>query len=661
MALLFLRDISLSFGAAPLLDHVNLQIEPNERLCILGRNGEGKSTLLKVIEGEILPDSGNRIVQEGVKIAKLQQEVPQDLSGSVYHVIASGLGELGGALDRYHAISEQLTVEDNPELLEEMMQLQQQIEAQEGWQLDQKVTTLISQLALPGTADFAELSGGMKRRVLLAKALIQSPDILLLDEPTNHLDIPSIQWLETFLKGLSCTLVFITHDRAFLQSLATRIVELDRGQLSNWQCDYQTYLQRKAEKLEAEEKANANFDKKLAQEEAWIRQGIKARRTRNEGRVRALERLREEHKARRSQQGKVNMQHNVADLSGKKVIEVEDLTFAWPNGEPLIQNFSTLIMRGDKVGIIGPNGCGKSTLLQLLLGKIQPTQGRIELGTNLEIAYFDQHRAQLDLEKTVAESVIDGTDTVEINGQRKHVMSYLSDFLFAPDRARQPVKALSGGERNRLLLARTFAQPSNLLVLDEPTNDLDLETLELLEELVMNYPGTVLLVSHDRAFINHVVTSSIVFDAPGVVNEYVGGYDDWLRQRPAEYAQNSGFTVETAAEKKTLSAKNAKIPSPASPSKPIKSVEATQKTKPKKKKLSYKEQKAYEALPEKIEQLEAQLEQMAEEMNAPDFYQQDNETVQTFLKEMAETEAALEAAFEEWETLEAKILETQQA
>ncbi len=651
MALLFLRDVSLSFGAAPLLDQVSLQIEPNERLCILGRNGEGKSTLLKVIEGEIQPDSGQRVVQDGVKIAKLQQEVPQDLSGSVYHVIASGLGNLGEILENYHALSQQLSQNaENPERLEQMMQLQQQIDAADGWQLDTQVATLTSKLGLPADAEFSNLSGGMKRRVLLAKALIQAPDILLLDEPTNHLDIPSIQWLEQFLKTLSCTLVFITHDRAFLQALATRIVELDRGHLSNWQCDYQTYLQRKAEVLEAEAKQNANFDKKLAQEEAWIRQGIKARRTRNEGRVRALERLREEHKARRSQQGKVKMQQNSAELSGKKVIEVKDLSFAWPNGQPLIEHFSTTIMRGDKVAIIGPNGCGKSTLLQLLLGQIQPSEGKIELGTNLQIAYFDQHRAQLDLEKTVAESVIDGTDTVEINGQRKHVIGYLSDFLFHPERARQPVKALSGGERNRLLLARTFAQPSNLLVLDEPTNDLDLETLELLEELVAEYQGTVLLVSHDRAFINHVVTSSIVFDAPGVVNEYVGGYDDWLRQRPEQYA-NSGFFQDLSNKGTKKAEKNAKKTSPAPKN--------SSKPQRKPKKLSYKEQKAYDSLPQLIEQLETELEQLAEQTNAPEFYQQPQEQVQTVLAALQAKEAELEAAFEQWEALEAKLLELQ--
>ncbi|GAB6034863.1 ATP-binding cassette domain-containing protein [Galenea microaerophila] len=649
MALLFLRDVSLSFGAAPLLDQVSLQIESHERLCILGRNGEGKSTLLKVIEGELQPDSGQRIVQEGVKIAKLQQEVPQDLQGSVYHVIASGLGNLGETLDHYHTLSQHA---ETPEQLDKLMQLQQQIDAADGWQLETRVTTLTSQLGLPQEAEFANLSGGMKRRVLLAKALIQSPDILLLDEPTNHLDIPSIQWLEQFLKTLSCTLVFITHDRAFLQALATRIVELDRGHLHNWQCDYATYLKRKAEALEAEAKQNANFDKKLAQEEAWIRQGIKARRTRNEGRVRALEKLREERKARRSQQGKAKMQQNSAELSGKKVIEAKEVSFAWPNGDPIVQDFSTTIMRGDKVALIGPNGCGKSTLLQLLLGQIPPTKGKIELGTNLQIAYFDQHRAQLDPEKRVAESVIDGTDTVEINGQRKHVMGYLSDFLFSPDRARQPVKALSGGEKNRLLLARTFAQPSNLLVLDEPTNDLDLETLELLEELVADYSGTVVLVSHDRAFINHVVTSSLVFDAPGVVNEYVGGYDDWLRQRPEKYAQ-SGFFQALGSKQDTKSKNNAKNPSPA-PKK-----EAKPKSKPKK--LSYKEQKAYESLPEKIEQLEAELEQLAEETQAAEFYQQPQETVQQVLATLQAKEAELEAAFEQWEALEAKLLALQTA
>lgn len=643
MALLFLRDISLSFGAAPLFNKASLQIEPNERVCLVGRNGEGKSTLLKVIEGALQPDSGTRIVQDGITIAKLQQEVPHDMEGSVFHVIALGLGNTGHLIEQFHALSLQMEQNYSDELLEEFTQVQQQIDAQNGWELQQKVDTIISKLELQADAEFSSLSGGMKRRVLLAKALVQEPDILLLDEPTNHLDIPSIQWLEGFLKNIRCTLVFITHDRAFLQSLATRIIELDRGALANWQCDYHTYLERKAAALEAEARQNALFDKKLAQEEVWIRQGIKARRTRNEGRVRALEKLRSEHSARRNQQGKANLQLNRSDHSGKQVIELENVTFGWPT-KPIIKDFSGLIMRGDKVGIIGANGCGKSTLISLLLGKLSPTSGEITLGTNLQIAYFDQHRAQLDENKAVAESIIEGSDYVEINGQRKHIIGYLADFLFSADRARQPVKALSGGERNRLLLARVFSKPSNLLLLDEPTNDLDIETLELLEELIMNYKGTVLIVSHDRAFLNNICTSSIVFDAPGVVNEYIGGYDDWLRQRPAQYAQfRSAATLETAKAVKTEHKKSQpkkKSPSP----------------KPQKIKLSYKEQRTYDALPAEIEAIETELEMLNEQISHADFYQKPNEEVQMTLKALEEKERELEALFERWEVLESKVM-----
>jgi ATP-binding cassette subfamily F protein uup len=525
------------------------------------------------------------------------------------------------------------------EVLEHFTQVQQEIEAKNGWELNQRVDTVISKLGLPADIEFSTLSGGMKRRVLLAKALVQEPDILLLDEPTNHLDIPSIQWMENFIAGMRCALVFITHDRSFLQAIANRIVDLDRGRLSNWECDYHTYLQRKADWLEAEAKQNAEFDKKLAQEETWIRQGIKARRTRNEGRVRALEKLRSEHKARRSQQGKANLQTNSAGYSGKQVIEIKDLTFNFDN-KPIVNGLNSVVIRGDKIGIIGENGCGKSTLLNLLLGKLEPQSGSIKLGTNLKIAYFDQHRAQLNEELPVVESVLEESDHVEINGQRKHVMGYLGDFLFTPDRARQPVKALSGGERNRLLLARVFAKPSNLLILDEPTNDLDVETLELLEELLMNYEGTVLIVSHDRAFLNNVCTSSLVFDAPGDVNEYVGGYDDWLRQRPAHYLE------EAKAEKKSSVKEETKTET--APEKPV--------NKPvQKKKLTYKDQREYDLLPEKLETLEAEIEAISAVMAEPDFYSQDQATVQAKLAELQTKEGELEAAFERWEELEALI------
>ncbi len=640
MALLFLRDITLSFGSAPLLDKASFQIEPNERVCIVGRNGEGKSTLLKVIEGQIQADSGSRIVQDGVKIAKLQQEVPHDTHGTVFHVISEGLGSAGPLIERFHQLSLEMESNYSETLLETFTKVQQQIEDQNGWELKQSVETIISKLNLPSEAEFSNLSGGMKRRVLLAQALVQEPDILLLDEPTNHLDIPSIQWLEGFLKTIRCSLVFITHDRAFLQALATRIVELDRGNISNWECDYHTYLVRKAEQLEAEAKQNALFDKKLAQEEVWIRQGIKARRTRNEGRVRALEKLRLEHKARRTQQGKANLQLNKTELSGKQVVEIEHLNFNFDN-RIIVTDLSTTIMRGDKVGIIGENGCGKSTLLSLILGKLTPTSGKVKLGTNLDIAYFDQHRAQLDENQAVAESVIEESDYVEINGNRKHVIGYLGDFLFSPDRARQPVKALSGGERNRLLLARVFAKPSNLLVLDEPTNDLDVETLELLEELLMNYKGTVLIVSHDRAFLNNVATSSIVFDAPGIVNEYVGGYDDWLRQRP-DY---SHILEET---------KKPEQAEPETVTEPVQTAAKAPTQKPKK--LSYKDQREYDALPGLIEELEQALESLGEQMNDPAFYQQPEDEVQAVIQQLADKEAQLETAFERWEALESQVM-----
>jgi len=637
MALLYLRDISLSFGSAPLFNKTSFQIEPNERVCIVGRNGEGKSTLLKVIENQLLVDSGTRIVQDGINIAKLQQEVPHDTHGSVFHVISEGLGNSGPLIERFHELSVEMETNYTEELLETFTKVQQQIEDINGWELKQRVETIISKLDLPSEAEFSRLSGGMKRRVLLAQALVQEPEILLLDEPTNHLDIPSIQWLEGFLKTLRCSLVFITHDRAFLQALATRIVELDRGNIASWECNYHTYLERKADQLDAEAKQNAVFDKKLAQEEVWIRQGIKARRTRNEGRVRALEKLRSEHQARRSQQGKANLQLNKTALSGKQVIDIENLSFSFDN-RIIVTDFTATIMRGDKVGIIGENGCGKSTLLALILGNLQPTSGTVKLGTNLDIAYFDQHRSQLDEDKAVAENVIEESDYVEIDGVRKHIIGYLGDFLFSPDRARQPVKALSGGERNRLLLARVFAKPSNLLILDEPTNDLDVETLELLEELLMNYKGTVLIVSHDRAFLNNVATSSIVFDAPGIVNEYIGGYDDWLRQRP-DYS-----TILKEDKKLTQEVPTVK---PTEPS-------TTLVNKPKK--LSFKDQREYDALPALIEGLEQALESLSAQMNDAEFYKKPDNEVQAVIKALADKETELETAFERWEILEALVM-----
>jgi ATP-binding cassette subfamily F protein uup len=650
MALLHLRDIELSFGTQCIFDKAQLTIERNERVCLVGRNGQGKSTLLKIIEGSMEPDRGSRVLQDGLRITKLQQEVPNDLTGSVFHIIAEGLGQAGQLLEQFAELTDKMATDSDPKIFEAFSQVQQKLDAVDGWSLQQNVDTLVSKLALPPEAEFADLSGGMKRRVLLAQALIRSPDILLLDEPTNHLDIAAIDWLEPFLKSLNCTLIFITHDRAFLQALATRIIELDRGHLSSWECDYETFLKRKAEKMEAEAKAAAEFDKKLAQEETWIRQGIKARRTRNEGRVRALEKLRAEHKERRQHVGKASLQTNQSQNTGKQVIEVKDLSFAWPT-LTVVKDFSSLILRGDKVGLIGPNGCGKSTLLKLLLGELAPDSGQVKLGTHLQVAYFDQHRAQLDPEQKVVDSISDTSDHVEINGQRKHVMGYLQDFLFTPERARQPVKALSGGERNRLLLARIFAKPANLLVLDEPTNDLDIETLELLEELLLNYKGTVILVSHDRAFLNSVVTSSIVFDAPGQVHEYVGGYDDWLRQRPDWVSWDNFAEQKMPGAKQNLSDKGSSQ-APASTSSSTGKSSGQNASSDKPKKLSFKDQRAYDALPEQIEALETELEALSEQVSDPDFYQ--TADYQSTLDRIQACEDELEAAFAQWETLEAK-------
>ena len=638
MALMTLHDISIAYGDKPLLDHQNMEIDTGERICIVGRNGEGKSTLLKIIAGHIQPDDGEIITADTVRVAMMPQDVPDHLPGTVYDQVAAGAGDIGALLKQHHALTQQLAEQpDNARLLSELEQVQQALDARDGWRLSNQVDTLITEMNLPAETPFDALSGGLKRRVLLGQALVQQPDILLLDEPTNHLDIPSIEWLEKFLKSLDIALVFITHDRAFLERLATRIVELDRGMLRSYPGDWNNYLRRKAEQLAAEEKANAAFDKKLAQEEAWIRQGIKARRTRNEGRVRALKALREAAANRRKRKGKAQISVNAAEESGKKVIEVEGLHHAI-DGRPIVQDFSTLILRGDKVGIIGPNGCGKTTLLKLLLGQLKPDRGKVKLGTRLEIAYFDQHREQLDPNKTVADAVVDDSDWVQIGERKVHVMRYIQDFLFSPERARQPVSALSGGERNRLLLARVFARPSNLLVLDEPTNDLDMETLELLEEKLLEYPGTLLLVSHDRAFIDNVVTSTLVFDAPGVVNEYVGGYSDWLRQRP----KNASDAWETPGKKSAQKTASQKVGDP---------LPTRRKAQPPK--LTYREQQEYDTLPDTLEQLEADIEQLHQQLADPAVFA-DGAAVKALQAQLAEKEQALEAAFERWEALEAK-------
>jgi len=634
MPLLTLRNIQLSFGAAPLLHGVNLSIDAGERLCLVGRNGAGKSTLMKLIAGEVQADDGDTERQPGLTVARLVQEVPADTHGSVFDVVA-GLGDLGPLLAEHAALSMELA-DASEAALSRFDYLQHQLDSRDGWSLAQRVDATLSRLSLQGDVEFAGLSGGMKRRVMLAQALVQQPDILLLDEPTNHLDIESIRWLEEFLRGWSGTLLFITHDRAFVRALATRIIELDRGRLTSWPGNYEKYLEGKQQQLDAEEKANAEFDKKLSQEETWIRQGIKARRTRNEGRVRTLKALRAEHAARRDRVGKANLTVQSGSQSGKLVVEALGITHEFA-GQVLLRDYSVTILRGDRIGLIGPNGCGKSTLLKILLGKLEPQQGTVRLGTNLTIAWFDQLREALDEEKSIIENVVEGSDFIEINGQSKHIIGYLQDFLFEPARCRQPVKALSGGERNRLLLAKLFTRPFNLLVLDEPTNDLDAETLELLEEQLMQYQGTLLLVSHDREFLNNVVTSSLVFEN-GEVNEYVGGYDDWLRQRP-EQKRKTSAAAKTAGNNES---RTTNMPTTAAST----TIKAT------KKKLSFKEQRELEALPKLIETLEQEIASLQQQMSDPAFYTSGAGTISNATAKLAEQEAALEAAVERWSQLE---------
>ncbi|NVK21286.1 MAG: ATP-binding cassette domain-containing protein [Kangiellaceae bacterium] len=630
MPLVTLQQVEVSYGGPALLGHVDFSIEPGERVCLIGRNGVGKSTLLKVINQEIIPDDGEIRFLQGVKVAKLTQEVPSGTSGTVFDVVAQGLGEAGQLLQDFYHLSQQV----DSASLERMGVVQQKIDVINGWAMEQRVQSVINRLSLDGNIDFDELSGGMKRRVLLAKALVEQPDILLLDEPTNHLDIESIEWLEGFLKSYEGSLLFITHDRRFLKNLATRIIEIDRGQLTSWPGDYDNYLRRKAEQLAAEEKQNQEFDKKLAQEEVWIRQGIKARRTRNEGRVRRLEAAREERKQRRKLIGNVNMQAQDAKMSGKKVIEASNVSHSYQD-RTLIKDFSTLIMRGDRIGIVGPNGAGKTTLINILLGELKPDHGEVQLGTKLDIAYFDQHRDQLNEKLSAMDNVSDGKDMMTIHGKTRHVISYMQDFLFTPERARAPITALSGGERNRLLLAKILAKPSNFLILDEPTNDLDIETLELLEEMLDNYPGTVLLVSHDRDFLNNMVTSTIAFEGNGTVREYVGGYDDWLRQRP-QAGNKKGS--ESNINEKTL-ANTAKQQTKAKPQQKLK-------------KLSYKDQRELDALPEQIAELEAAIEALQQDMSQPEFYQQEHDVVQQANDNLQALENDLETKFERWEELE---------
>ncbi|MBT0665340.1 ATP-binding cassette domain-containing protein [Geobacter pelophilus] len=626
MSLITLRDITLAFGGPPIFAGISLQIEPGDRLCLLGRNGTGKSTLLKLINGEIPPESGDIHKKQGLRVALVSQEVPREVAGSVFDVVASGIGNTTALLAEYHRVAHELAVKGSAELLEELTELQHELESCGGWQLHQEVERILNRLSLEADAEFSSLSGGTKRRVLLAQALVAAPDILLLDEPTNHLDIDTILWLEDFLVKSAMAILFVTHDRAFARRLANRVAEIDRGRIYSFDCGYDQFVERREALLEAEVTRQALFDKKLAQEEAWIRQGIKARRTRNEGRVRALKGLREERRQRRERIGTAKIQLQDADRSGAMVAELEEVSFSF--GEtPIVRGFSTSIMRGDKIGIIGPNGSGKTTLLRLLLGDLQPDSGTIKLGTRREVLYFDQLREQLDLDKTVQENVGEGNDTITVNGRQRHVIGYLQDFLFTPERARTPVRILSGGERNRLLLAKLFTKPSNLLVMDEPTNDLDAETLDLLEELLMEYSGTLLLVSHDREFLNNVVAGTIVLTGNGEVREFVGGYDDWLRQATTETSQ-----AIVAA-------------------KPVQTKVKPQQERPRK--LTFKEERELEALPELIASLEQEQEALHSRLSDPEFYKSAGGEVVAINSRLAEIEAELEKLLVRWEELEA--------
>ncbi len=625
--LILLDDVSLAFGLDALLDHVKLQISAGERVCLIGRNGAGKSSLLKIIEGTLAPDSGSVWRKPYLRIARLQQELPQSSTKTVYEFVAEGLAEAGQLLADYHALVHKMEEKHEPDDLIELERLQQKIEAINAWHFEQEIKTILMKLELNPDIKVTTLSGGWQRRAALARALVTSPELLLLDEPTNHLDVEAIQWLEDYLLSSNLGLIFITHDRALLQRLATRIIELDRGQLTSWPGDYPNFLDRKTEMLHAEAKQNADFDKRLAQEEKWIRQGIKARRTRNEGRVCSLEAMRLVRSKRREIEGKVTFNVTDAEKSGQLVVEAKNVSQQY-NNKDVIKNFSLRVMRGDRIGLLGPNGIGKTTLLNILLGKIEPQAGTVTLGTRLDIAYFDQLRAGLDLEKTVADNVSQGNDTIEIDGQRRHIISYLNDFLFTPKRALTQVKALSGGECNRLLLARLFSQPTNLLVLDEPTNDLDIETLELLEEILGNYKGTLFLVSHDRKFLDNVVTSTLVFEGGGKIEEYIGGYQDWLQQRKP-------ITVESSiSDKSNVKTKTENIA---------------------KQKLSFKEVEELKKLPAQIENLEAEITAQQASMADPKFYNQDPKIISKASVTLKNLNNKLEATYQRWEELETKL------
>lgn len=623
-----LRAVSLTFGLRPILDDANIVIEKGDRIGLLGRNGEGKSTFLRVLTGEQWVDSGDVHRNPGIRISRLEQEISAAEGLKIIDVVLDGLGEKGRLLHAYHDCAREAGLGD-VNALARLDQLQKAVEAADAWSIDLQAQTIITRMGLDPDADYMSLSGGMKRRVLLARALANDPELLLLDEPTNHLDLDAITWMEDFLSRFQGTLVFITHDRRFLRKLASRIVELDRGRLFDWACDYDTFLERKQALIEAEDVANAKFDKKMAEEEVWIRKGIKARRTRNEGRVRALKDMREERRNRLGRVGSAEIRIQEGGSSGTLVAEAKNVGFSYGDAE-VIRNLNTVIHRGDRVGVIGPNGAGKSTLIKLLLGVLAPKSGTIRTGTNLQISYFDQYRAALDESKTVMDNVSEGRDTVTINGKDKHILSYLQDFLFTPERARSPVTVLSGGERNRLLLAKLFTRPSNLLVLDEPTNDLDIETLELLEEVVSEYKGTLIIVSHDRTFINNTVTQCLVLKGDGGVHEFVGDYDDWLRFDQARSASDADRKAKEPARESDRSPQRQE----------------------RQRKMSHREQKELESLPAALELLEADHASRVAAMSSADFYRKEPDDIKQAQAELQDLEARIQAMYKRWEELD---------
>lgn len=632
MALLTIHNGQLAFGDNPLLDGSDFALQENERVCLVGRNGAGKSTLMKILSGEVIMDDGKYQITQDVVVSRLEQDPPRNVEGTVLDYVSSGLAEVGKLLTIYHDQLDLIATDPSEKNINRLAKIQEELEHAGAWRLEDRINNVLAALQLDGQTKLTDLSGGWQRKAALAKALVCDPDVLLLDEPTNHLDVTTIEWLEGFLKDFRGSIIFVSHDRTFIKSMATRIVDLDRGKLTSFPGNYDQFLVDKEEALRIEEMQNAEFDKKLAQEEVWIRQGIKARRTRNEGRVRALQKLRRERSDRIEVQGKANIQIDTSNRSGKIVFEAENINFDYED-KSIVSDFSFNIMRGDKIALIGPNGCGKSTVLKLLLDQLKPQSGSLRCGTKLEVAYFDQYRETLDPEKSVIDNLADGKQEVTIGGRERHALSYLQDFLFSPKRARTPVKALSGGEKNRLLLARLFTKSNNLLVLDEPTNDLDIETLELLEDLLANYEGTLLLVSHDRQFVDNTVMTSWIFEGDGVIEEFVGGYHDAQQQR-----------------------NQVKLARSVEPSKKQKVVDEAPKTtssRGKSTKLSYKLQRELEELPAKLEMYEQAIEQLQEQVNSPEFFAQSTEQTKPVLEKLAAQEQHLEVAFERWEELEA--------